>query len=245
MTSTSTSAAVADVAADVRADGVGVLRGVFDPAEVAEARQRVLAHRHLLRNTRPTPTAGHLAGFHRYPELEPLHGMLTQHPVLRAVVEELCGPGARTIGLSDITVDRSQPWHKDLLRGPFRDHLGVADPCARWHGTVVKLLAYLQPSDTLAVVVGSHRRDLDLSCDDAAVPEPGDEVRTVPVAAGDVVALDVCTTHRGADEEAFAAPGRELKILVSTVFGAAGSELTDRLELGNAVRLADWMRRHH
>jgi uncharacterized protein YjlB len=221
-----------------------VLRAVFDPAEVAEARRLVLAHRHLLRNTRPTPTAGHLAGFHRYPELEPLHAMLTQNPVLRSCVAELCGPCARTIGMSDITVDRSQPWHKDLLRGAFRDHLGVDDPCARWHGTVVKLLAYLQPSASLAVVVGSHRHDLDLRSDAHAVPGADDEVVSVPVEAGDVVVLDVCTTHRGSDEADFDVSGADPKILVSTVVGAAGSELTARLELGNAVRLADWMRRH-
>jgi hypothetical protein len=169
--------------------------------------------------------------------------MLTQHPVLGSFVAELLGPGARTIGMSDITVDRSQPWHKDLLRGEFRHHLGAHDPCARWHGTVVKLLAYLQPSASLAVVVGSQRRDLDLSSDAHAVPGAGDEVATVPVEAGDAVVLDVCTTHRGSGEADFV-PGAQPKILVSTVFGAARSELTARLELGNAVRLAEWMRRN-
>lgn len=236
--------AISTSAADsVRTVGVGVLPGVFDVDEVAEARRRVLAHRHLLRNTRPTPTAGHLAGFHRYPELEPLHALLTQHPVLRSCVAELCGAGARTIGMTDITVDRSQPWHKDLLRGDFRHHLGADDPCARWHGTVVKLLAYLQPSASLAVVVGSHRRDLDLRSDASAVPGADDEVVVMPVEAGDVVVLDVCTTHRGSDESDFVS-GTDPKILVSTVFGAADSELTARLELGNAVRLADWMHRN-
>lgn len=239
MTATSTSATDS-----VRTSGVCVLPGVLGPAEVAEARRAVLAHRDLLRNTRPTPTAGHLAGFHRYPELEPLHAMLTGHPTLRAAVAELCGPHARAIGMSDITVDRSQPWHKDLLRGAFQAHLGVDDPCRRWHGTVFKLLAYLQPSSSLAVVAGSHRRDVDLSSDAHAVPGPGDEVVSVPVEAGDVVVLDICTTHRGSDEADFAAPGADPKILVSTVLGAAGSELTDRMELGNAVRLADWVRRN-
>lgn len=236
--------AISTSAADrVRTAGVGVLAGALGPAEVAEARRLVLAHRHLLRNTRPTPTAGHLAGFHRFPELEPLHAMLTGNAAVRSCVAELCGPDARTIGMSDITVDRSQPWHKDLLRGAFRDHLDADDPCERWHGTVVKALAYLQPSASLAVVVGSHRHDLDLSSDAHAVPGAGDEVVTVPVEAGDVVVLDVCTTHRGSDEADFVR-GADPKILVSTVFGAAGSELTARMELGNAVRLAAWMRRN-
>lgn len=222
-----------------------MLRQVFDPPAVADARRRVLEHRGLLRNTRPTPSAGHLAGFHRHPALAPLHAMLAEHPAVAACVADLCGPDARAIGMTDITVNRSQPWHKDLLRGRFRVHLGVDDPCARWHGTVFKLLAYLQPGTSLAVVVGSHRRDLDLSSDDHARPGAADEVRNVAVEAGDVVVLDVCTTHRGSEESAFATPDAEAapKILVSTVVGAADSELTARLEHGNAVRLADWMRR--
>jgi hypothetical protein len=230
---------------DVRALGVGVLRHVLDPTAVAEARRLVLEHRRLLRNTRPTASAGHLAGFHRYPALEPLHAMLAEHPVVSECIADLCGPGARAIGMTDITVNRSQPWHKDLLRGRFREHLGVDDPCARWHGTVFKLLAYLQPGSSLAVVDGSHRRDVDLSTDDHALPGPGDEVRNVRVEAGDVVVLDICTTHRGSEESDFANPDAEVnpKILISTVYGAAHSELATRMELGNAARLADWMRR--
>ena len=69
---------------DVRTSGVGVLRGVFRPEEVAETRRAVLEHRDLLRNTRPTPTAGHLAGFHRYASLEPVHTMLSQDPRVQA-----------------------------------------------------------------------------------------------------------------------------------------------------------------
>lgn len=172
--------------------------------------------------------------------------MLSTHPSVLACVADLCGPDARTIGLTDITVNRSQPWHKDLLRGRFRAELGVIDPCARWHGTVFKFLAYLQDSASLRVVTGSHRADIDLSTDEHAVPGAGDDVRTVAVEAGDIVVLDICATHRGSEEAAFATPDAERspKILVSTVFGAESSDLTDRLELGNAVRLVDWTRRH-
>lgn len=172
--------------------------------------------------------------------------MLTGHHRVSACITELCGPDARAIGMTDITVNRSQPWHKDLLRGPYREHLGAVDPCARWHGTVFKFLAYLQRSSSLAVVVGSHRQDLDLTSDEHAIPSAEHDVRVVPVEAGDVVVLDVCTTHRGSDEEAFSSitSDADAKMLVSTVFGAVTSELTGRLELGNAVRLADWVRRH-
>ncbi len=148
--------------------------------------------------------------------------------------------------MSDITVNRSQPWHKDLLRGPYREYLDADDPCARWHGSVFKFLAYLQASASLRVVSGSHREDLDLSSDEHAVPRSERNILLVEAAAGDVVILDVCATHRGSEEAAFLSlgPDAEPKILVSTVFGSATSELTDRLELGNAVRQSDWMRRH-
>jgi len=139
------------VTPSVHTVGVGVLPQVLDPGQVADARRTVLEHRNLLRNTRPTPSAGHLAGFHRYPQLEPLHCTLSQYAEVQACVAELCGPEARTIGMTDITVNRSQPWHKDLLRGPYRKYLGVADPCARWHGTVFKFLVYLQAATSLAV----------------------------------------------------------------------------------------------
>ncbi|KAI9022375.1 hypothetical protein DFJ74DRAFT_706366 [Hyaloraphidium curvatum] len=226
----------------VRRDGFAVLPAALTPADVAAARATVLAHRHLLRNTRPTPSAGHLAGFHRFPELEPLHTLLTSCPGVRECIARLCPGGARTIEMSDITVDRSQAWHKDLLRGPFRTLLGCTDPCARWHSSAFKVLLYLQPSSSLVVVPGSHERDVDLSDDEAAVPHPDEEVVRVAVQPGDVVVLDVCCTHRGSDEDAFR-PGGEPKVLVSTVFGASGSTLADRLELGNAVRLAWWMKR--
>ena len=58
-------------------DGYTCLQGLYPPPEIAQARQRVLEHIQLLRNTRPNPSSGHLAGFHRYPELEPLHTLLS------------------------------------------------------------------------------------------------------------------------------------------------------------------------
>ena len=209
------------------------------------ARRTVEANLHLLRNTRPTVSAGHLAGFHRYPVLEPLHQLLTGNDRVRRHAAALCDRDARTIGLSDITVNRSQPWHKDLLRGRFAVHLGVDDPCRRWHGTVYKFLAYLQPSVSLQVVAGSHRQDIPLTDDSEAFPDEAADVRTIPVQAGDVVVLDICATHRGADESAYWGSDifEDAKILASTVFGSADSPLTDALETGNAIRQAAWMER--
>ncbi len=105
---------------DLQQSGFAVLKGVFSKEMIAEARQQVLANRGLFKNTRPLPSAGHLAGFHRFPALESLHTMLTANPVIRDFLKcVLNGQEIRSIGLSDITINRSQQWHKDLLRGKY------------------------------------------------------------------------------------------------------------------------------
>lgn len=228
-------------------DGAAVFRGVFCQEQIAWARQVVQQHIGFMPNTRPFPGSRHMAGFHRFPSLEPLHSMMTGNPAVREIMERLCGERARTIGLSDITVNRSQQWHKDLLRGRFEAHLGAAGLCADWHGTVFKLIVYLQDSASLKIVPGSHRQDIDLSSDDHAIPREHACVVPVPVLAGDVVVIDICTTHRGSPDQAFSdlrASGGDPKILISTVFGRHGAPLTDRMEIGNAERLNDWTARH-
>jgi hypothetical protein len=94
-------------------------------------------------------------------------------------------------------------------------------------------------------VPGSHRQDIDLTSDEHAIPGPAVPVTTVPVQAGDAVVIDLCTTHRGADEATYLeqAPGTPARILVSTVFTRSECDFADRLEAGNAARLADWTHR--
>lgn len=233
------------VQGDVRAEGVAVIAGAFDEDAIEGARRIVLAHLELMKRTRPTPSARHLAGFHRFPELEPLHLAITGNPVVTGFLHGLLGERLRTIGLSDITVDRSQQWHKDLLRGAFRSFLDPGDVCAANHGKAFKVIMYLQDSASLQVVPGSHRRDIDLSSDEHAIPGPDDSVVAVPVRRGDAVVIDLCTTHRGTDEAAYLdrAPEDPARILVSTVFTRASCGFADQLEAGNAARLADWARR--
>lgn len=226
--------------------GAAVVPGAFSPETIASARRLVLENRHLLRNTRPTPSAGHLAGFHRYAPLEPLHLMLTGNPVTMRYLTGLCGDGLRTIGLSDITVNRSQQWHKDLLRGQFSHFLGTDEPCRRFHGSVFKVIMYLQDNASLRYVPGSQLVDVPLGGDSEAIPDADQQIETLEVRAGDAVIIDICTTHRGSEESAFSSPlvEQQPKILISTVFGAAHSALTDRMERGNMERLAAWMERH-
>ena len=135
-------------------------------ADVEAARESVLANVHLLKNTRPNPSAGHLAGFHRYPEVEPLHRLVSSNRAVLDILQVATGsPLLRSIGLSDITVNRSQEWHVDLLRGRYQRHL-TPDIC--WGpdgGGVYKVLLYLQPGLSLRVVPAAHKRPVALDDD--------------------------------------------------------------------------------
>lgn len=235
-----------DVPSTVRADGVGVIASAFAPDEIAAARRTVMAHLDLFRNTRPNPSSRHLAGFHRHVGLEPLHVWLTANPRVHEVLTGLLGPELRTIGLSDITVDRSQQWHKDLLRGPFRQYLDDEDVCRRHHGKLFKVIVYLQDSSSLRFVPGSHRRDIGLDGDEEAIPSLDDPVARARTRTGDAVIVDICTTHRGSEDEEFLSSTSvgEPRILLSTVVGRPGCEFADRMEFGNAVRLAEWQVRN-
>ena len=225
--------------------GAVVVGNCFNNADIETARRTVLDNVGLMRRTRRNPSSRHLAGFHRYPELEPLHQMITGNDLVRETMSTLLGPDFRTIGLSDITVNRSQQWHKDLLRGRFSHHLDPEGNCANHNGKVLKVLMYLQRSSSLQFVPRSHLRDVPLDSDDSAIPDPGDSVLRLPVGLGDAVVIDVCTTHRGSSDEELDMmdPGDEPRILISTVFARANCEFADRMEVGNAARLLDWQRR--
>lgn len=227
--------------------GVTVLSGLFDADTIADTRRTVLGHRHLFKNTRPTPSAGHLAGFHRYPELEPLHTLLTQNAAVNDFLAELVPSGSlRTIGLSDITINRSQPWHSDLLRGRYAEFLGDKVDWDSPSVGVYKVLLYLQDGASLQYIEGSHRQAKSLQSDNYAEPVAGSVIAKAAVHAGDVVVMDIRCSHRGADEATYA-DGRwddNPRVLVSTVMCCVEGELTTLLEIGNFHRLVDWMQRH-
>jgi hypothetical protein len=236
-----------DHVAELQEHGFTVCRKLFDRQTVDWARELVLENSGLYKNTRPTPSSRHLAGFHRFPELEPLHGLLKDNPDIQRVLDcVLDGQEARTIGLSDITINRSQNWHVDLLRGKYSLYL---DDCPIWSsggGGVYKILLYLNDSSNLKVIDGSHLRPIPLDNDYYAEPVDGQEVSSVAVEAGDVVIMDLRCSHRGADEAAYAT-GRwddDPRILVSTVLGGLEHKLTEAMERGNFFRLLDWMNRN-
>lgn len=231
----------------LRRDGYVVLTKQYSPSAIDDARAQVLANFALLKNTRPNPASGHLAGFHRYPAVARLHDSLIENRELRTIVESAAGDDdVRPIGLSDITVNRSQEWHVDLLRGQYQPYLD-ADIC--WGsegGGVYKALLYLQPGDSLRVVPGAHRRMIPLESDRNSEPaDPSDSI-SIAVGSGDIVLMDIRLPHRGSTEDemrggtALASP----KILISTVLGGVNRPLTAAMEAGNRERLRDWDRRH-
>lgn len=231
---------------ELHARGYCVLKSVFTPAAVASARHLVLANLSLFKNTRPTPSSAHLAGFHRFPALEPLHTLITGNSLILAMMDAACGGDqVQTIGLSDITVNRSQPWHKDLLRGKFKQYLQGVPIYSAGHG-LYKALVYLQAGASLRVMPGSHLQASPLDSDKDSEPGDDDLVEVVPVEAGDVVIMDIRLNHRGSPEQAFHGDAvvDNPKILVSTVFGACNNPLTHAMEEGNFHRLMDWMARH-
>ena len=231
----------------VKHSGVGIIPKVFSQSDIDRARKRVLANLHLMRNTRSNKSSRHLAGFHRYPDLEPLHYIMTSHPIIQSYLTELCGEQMRTIGLSDITINRSQQWHKDLLRGKFQHLLGANSSCSNCHGLVFKVLVYLQDSSSLQFIPGSHKQDISLDSDEHAIPTDLKQVKNINARAGDVVILDICTTHRGSKEDVFLSSEMDAnpRILISTVFGTSFSEFTDVMEAGNAIRLSEWMQKNN
>ena len=231
---------------ELRRNGVTVLERVFDRETVDLAREQVMAYSSLYKNTRPTPSSRHLAGFHRYPELESLHGLLAGNKkVVNFMKLVLHGRQTRSIGLSDITINRSQHWHTDLLRGKYEFYLNGVDIWSGECAGVYKLLMYLQDGASLKIVRGSHRVPLSLENDEYAKPGTNADVMDVSFKAGDVVVMDIRTSHRGSTEEVFlsGAYDDDPKILVSTALGLDGAKLTNAMEFGNAHRLMDWQDR--
>jgi hypothetical protein len=230
--------------ADLHRIGVGLIPAAFTATEVDEARHTVLAHLSLMRNTRPTPSSRHLAGFHQFPALEPLHQLVTGNRLTQEVMTRLLGPSHRTIGLSDITVNRSQQWHKDVLRGRYRHFMEDERPCESHHGKLFKVIFYLQDSSSLHFVPGSHRLDIPLENDLLAIPADDAQVIQVQARLGDAVIIDICTTHRGSPEMAFESPHvtNHPRILISTVFGRSNCKFAECVERGNTERLSFWRR---
>lgn len=223
--------------------GFCVVPRVFDAPIIDQMRRTILGNVGMMSNTRPTETARHLAGFHRFPCFEAIHAAIATDVQVRRILDSVyrdCQMIA--LGLSDITINRSQPWHTDLLRGDYAKYLTseicweIAEP------PCLKALVYLQDGASLHAIAGSHRQPIALSDDRNAVPADGAEIEPIKAEAGDVILMDIRTVHRGATEAEMAAKGlgADGKILISTVFGDRYSRLAQAMQKGNAERTVDW-----
>ena len=233
---------------DLEIHGFSVVPSVFDEATVKELRQIVLKNIDLMSNNRPTKTAFQLAGFHRFPSLEALHGKISNNSIVLSMLHRLYPETTPiALGLTDITINCSQPWHTDLLRGAYSDYLSTelcwgtqVQPC-------VKVLVYLQDGASLRVIPGSHKQQVGLDqvdLDDDRIVGPPSEERThqVIINRGDIIFMDIRLVHRGPTEEEMEAKclGDNARILVSSVFGARYSKLAQAMSFGNAKRTIDW-----
>ncbi|WP_243611964.1 hypothetical protein [Shimia aestuarii] len=229
--------------AELDAEGVCVLSGALDAEKIAALRDTCLRQRGLMGQTRDIDHSQHLAGFHRFDAFAGVDQAFQHCDAINGFLDAYFGPGAYApIGLSDITINRSQHWHTDLLRGPYARFLDGVDPWASTRGECLKALIYLQDGKSLRFVKGSHRAPSPL--DDAALDELARAQRDtqLDIKAGDVVMMDIRGLHRGATDAEMAraemvdAP----KILLAHVFGKRGAPFAEAMEKGNAARMQDW-----
>ena len=223
--------------------GYCILPSVFDAAAVAVEREACLNARPLMGQTRNVDHAYHLAGFHRFQSLMGLHTTVATHERVQDFLAAYYGPEKfYAIGLSDITINRSQQWHTDLLRGKFSSFLPEGVAWNRAGASCIKVLVYLQPGKSLRIVPGSHLGPTPL--DDAELEKHPSlqNQKQMELNVGDVVMMDIRALHRGSTDEEMKSPelAKNPKVLVSTVFGAIKSEFAQAMQLGNAHRMMGW-----
>ena len=232
---------------DLRDIGYCILPSAFDRTEIAQMRKIVTANQDRMPNTRLAHHSRHLAGFERFPEFAELLPMIDQNGTLNDFFGHFFeGQDFASFGLSDITVNRSQQWHSDLLRRKYAVYLDGIDPWSDEAGACVKALVYLQAGKSLKVVPGSHKRETPL--DDVQIERlvADENVDEVPVAAGDIVMMDIRCLHRGSTDQDMsnAELSNEPKILVSNVYAASSASLGTAMMRGNNERMKDWDLRH-
>jgi hypothetical protein len=235
------------IVADLREQGYAIIPSVFATDEVKALRETVMRNLGLMARTRHISHSYHLAGFHRFDCLFSLHEAIASNERIQRFLHVYYdGQLFETFGLSDITVNRSQHWHTDLLRGKYSDFLADGSP---WHEpghSCIKALIYLQPGKSLRIVPGTHAAPSPLYDDELEILARNSTPTQPQVGPGDVVMMDIRALHRGATDAEMSNPQleRDPKILVSTVFGKIGSPFTLAMTRGNTERLADWDRRH-
>ncbi|MEE9387548.1 MAG: hypothetical protein V3U96_02975 [Paracoccaceae bacterium] len=227
----------------LEADGFCVVKGVFSPDKIANFRDILTQNLDEMGQTRNVAHSFHLAGFHRFSKFDWVTEQIETNPaILDFLRDYYCGSSFSTLGLSDITINRSQQWHTDLLRGQYAKYLDGVNPWARPKGDCIKALVYLQNGKSLRIVQNSHRYPSPF--DDRAIADVAQakNVTQLSVRAGDVVMLDIRAIHRGSTDAEMSDPklSENPKILLSTVFGRTKSAFSEAMRIGNADRMQDW-----
>jgi hypothetical protein len=231
------------VSSEIATNGYCVLKSVFGAEDIERFRLNSMSGQHLMGQTRHAAHSYHLAGFHRFPHFSDCHAaILSNRTVNEALEAYFDDKPYYAIGLSDITVNRSQQWHTDLLRGKYREYL-PGDMV--WHsGTkgCIKALVYLQSGKSLRIIPKSHLQPTPLDDAELDVLAQSTEHMQLDVQAGDVVMMDIRSVHRGSTDEEMGSPvlAQAPKILLSTVFGALNSVFARSMELGNMHRMIEW-----
>jgi len=231
----------------LKENGITILPSVFSQETVKILRNRILENTHLMKHTRSANYALHLASFHRYPELEKIHSMISCNDRILQFLRCVIGNKnkvIRSIGNSDIAINRSQQWHKDLLRGKYAHYHTPENIWNEDKSTAYRIIFYLQESKNLQIVQGSHLVPQSLESDQALIPSDDAKILQLHIQSGDVVIMDIRTTHRGMTDEYVNEKKEPLikhpSILVATVLGSVDSYLTLKMEEGNSYRLRDW-----
>lgn len=226
-------------------NGYCILKNIFNSTELENYRKNIFNHLDLFPNTRPSPNSRHLAGFHRYTELVTIHSEILSNNKIKKVFSLIPGTGNGkwiSIGLTDITINRSQQWHTDLLRGKYKSYINNDNFESINEGGVYKILLYLQEGKNLKVVPKSHKIFSPLNDNSSERFASKNDVKTLEIGQGDVIIMDIRLQHKGASEDEMMK--KELndngKILISTVIGESSKKLTHQMMLGNSYRQIDW-----
>jgi len=227
---------------NLRANGYALITGAMSLNDVDQARSLIKNNLNHFYKTRHHIYSGHLPDFCSNLSLAALNDLLLKNLKLNNYLN-IDKNEYEDIGLNDITLNRSQDWHTDLLRGKYKNFLND-DLC--WYkndGVVYKILWYLQDGESLKVLSGQHTKPRPLESDIYAQPLEKDLITQVKVKSTDLVVMDLRLPHRGSSDselehiQSFDAS----KILVTTVVGKMGHELSNAMKIGNKERTNDWL----
>ena len=142
---------------NLRSQGYHILRSVFPDPTIERFRALTIMNLDIMGRTREAEHSRHLAGFHRFPALATLHSEIASNRKIYDTLSDYYeGRAYYAIGLSDITVNRSQQWHTDLLRGKYSEFLKDGSPWVETRGSCIKALVYLQAGNSLRVLPRFH-----------------------------------------------------------------------------------------